>query len=32
MKAYDLKPTFDNLLDTYNRDVIGRNSDIFRFT
>lgn len=32
MKTYDLKPTFENLLDTYKRDVIGRNSDIFRFT
>lgn len=32
MKAYDLKPTSENLFDTYNRDVIGRNTDIFRFT
>lgn len=32
MKSYDLKPTFENLLETYNRNVIGRNPDIFRFT
>ena len=32
MKSYELKPTFDNLLKTYNEDVIGRNADIFRFT
>ena len=31
MKAYDLKPTFDNLLYTYCHNVIGRNADIFRF-
>lgn len=32
MKSYDLKPTFENLFDTYNKNVIGRNADIFRFT
>lgn len=32
MKAYDLKPTVKNLVDTYKTDVIARNADIFRFT
>lgn len=32
MNAYDLKPTFENLFDTYKKDVIGRNHDIFLFT
>lgn len=32
MKSYDLKPTTDNLISTYQQDVIGRNSDIFLFT
>ncbi len=32
MKSYDLKPTFENLLETYNKNIIGRNPDIFRFT
>ena len=32
MKAYDLKPTMENLLDTYEKDIIERNSDVFRFT
>lgn len=32
MKAYDLKPTIDNLLDTYEKDIIERNPDVFRFT
>lgn len=31
MKAYELKPTNENLLKTYLEDTIGRNSDIFRF-
>lgn len=32
MKAYDLKPNAENLFETYKRNVIGRNADIFRFT
>ena len=31
MKAYDLKPTYENLLETYRKDTIDRNIDIFRF-
>ena len=31
MKAYDLKPMHENLLETYRKDIIGRNADIFRF-
>lgn len=31
MKAYDLKATYDNILDTYKKDSIGRNADIFPF-
>lgn len=31
MKAYDLKPTRDNLLATYRQDAIDRNGDIFMF-
>lgn len=32
MKAYDLKPTNENLLKTYKEDTIGRNADLFSFT
>lgn len=31
MKSYELKPTYENLLNTYKQDVISRNEDIFRF-
>lgn len=31
MKAYDLKPTYDNIINTYKKDSIGRNTDIFQF-
>ena len=31
MKSYELKPTYDNLLNTYLKDAIGRNNDIFLF-
>lgn len=31
MKAYDLKPTFENLIGTFTKDIIGRNEDILRF-
>lgn len=31
MKAYDLKPTYENLLGTYKANTIGRNADVFRF-
>ncbi len=31
MKIVDLQPTTENVLDTYSRDAIGRNEDIFRF-
>ncbi|MDY3782149.1 MAG: P-loop NTPase fold protein [Candidatus Faecousia sp.] len=31
MKAYDLKPTWDNLMRTFSEDTIGRNSDISHF-
>lgn len=32
MKAYDLKPTYENLIQTFRNDILGRNADIFRFT
>ena len=32
MKAFDLKPTLDNLITTFKKDTIKRNADIFRFT
>lgn len=31
MKAYDLKPTYENIFETYKSDAIGRNIDLFRF-
>lgn len=31
MKAYDLQPTYENLLNTFTNDTIGRNSDVFHF-
>lgn len=31
MKSYELKPTYENLLDTMINDSIGRNNDIHRF-
>jgi len=31
MKSYELKPTYENLLRTFQDDTIGRNADIFRF-
>lgn len=31
MKAYELKPTYENLLNTYIENSIDRNGDIFRF-
>lgn len=31
MKSYELKPTYENLFDTYCKDAIGRNEDIFHF-
>lgn len=31
MKPYDLKPTYDNLLEMYKKNVIGRNADVFCF-
>lgn len=31
MKAYDLKPTYENLLNTFLNDSIDRRNDIFRF-
>ena len=31
MKAYDLQPTYENLLHTFTNDTIGRNSDVFHF-
>lgn len=31
MKAYDLKPTYENLFKTFTEDTIGRNADVFRF-
>lgn len=31
MKAYDLKPTYENIFETYKANSIGRNIDIFRF-
>lgn len=31
MKSYNLKPTIDNIVSTYKKDSIGRNSDVFRF-
>ena len=32
MKTYEIKPTFENLLQTYVDNTIGRNDDVFRFT
>lgn len=31
MKAYDLKPTYENLLETFRNDKIGRCVDVLRF-
>lgn len=31
MKSYELKPTHENLMDTFIRDTLDRNKDIFRF-
>ncbi len=31
MKSYELKPTPENLLNTFLEDIISRNTDIFRF-
>lgn len=31
MKSYELKPTDENLIDTYASDSIGRNSDLHKF-
>lgn len=31
MKAYDLKPSYENLLKTYMDDSIGRNTDLYYF-
>lgn len=31
MKNYDLKPTYKNLLKTYDEDTIGRTEDVLRF-
>lgn len=31
MKAYDLNPTYDNLMKTFTKDAIERNIDVFRF-
>lgn len=31
MKTYELKPTHENLLNTYVKDTIARNKDVFRF-
>lgn len=31
MKNYDLKPTYENLLKTYDEDTIGRTEDVLRF-
>lgn len=31
MKAYDLQPTYENLLNTFTNDTIGRNSDVIHF-
>lgn len=31
VKAYDLQPTYENLLNTFTNDAIGRNSDVFHF-
>lgn len=31
MKAYDLKPTYENLYQTFLEDTIKRNQDVFRF-
>ena len=31
MKSFELKPTPENLLNTFLEDTISRNTDIFRF-
>ncbi len=31
MKSYELKPTYENLMDSFLTDTIGRNTDIFHF-
>lgn len=31
MKAYDLKPTHENLMKTFTEDTVGRNIDVLRF-
>lgn len=32
MKSYELKPTYENLLETYRNNTIDRNGDVFLFT
>lgn len=32
MKSYELKPTYENLLETYINDTIGRSKDVFLFS
>lgn len=31
MKSYELKPTRENLMETFLMDILGRNKDIFGF-
>ena len=32
MKSHELKPTYENLLETYINDTIGRSKDVFLFS
>jgi len=32
MKSYELKPTYENIFETYKNDTISRNEDVFHFT
>ena len=31
MKSFELQPTEDNIWETYEKDMLGRNADIFSF-
>ena len=32
MKTFELQPTYENILATFEKDILGRNIDLLRFT